>query len=233
MPVLALASVGSLTYATSRPLEDGDKKKSDSHKNSKLVHFAHDADIDTYLTSIRSFMLTPPRNGLFGASRVPSFHGVSRGAIPGYKEVEALGKDNSFASYVVGGMPSETVEAYKKYAQQNPTQGIVVPKYRVTTVHIMWEGFRRTAGQVQKSQIDLTNSINKVKSTMDNEGYETYSEEVKINGSPAWIMAKSVVASDKSCYSCHSNVKEGAPIGHVMAILSKKVPQYRVSNENR
>jgi hypothetical protein len=69
---------------------------------------------------------------------------------------------------------------------------------------------------------DLTKEVNNVKALMDKNGFETYSEKISINKKAGWIMAKAVTASDKSCYSCHTNVKEGQPIGHVIAAVWSK-----------
>jgi hypothetical protein len=133
LPAVALASVGSLTYATSRPTHEEEGKKSDIKVVTKIVPFAHDTEIDKYLTSIRSFMLVPPRNGQFGAMRIPTFHGASKSSIPGYKEVQLLGEDFSFSSSVVGTLPNDSLDAYKQYKVANTAQNIQVPTYRVTS----------------------------------------------------------------------------------------------------
>ena len=70
----------------------------------------------------------------------------------------------------------------------------------------------------------MMDAIEIAKSKVDKEGFDLYSQEIKLKGQPAWIMVKSVIASDKSCYSCHIKIKEGAPIGQVMAILTKRQP---------
>ncbi len=145
LPAVALTSVGALTYATSQPrMEPVAKhlssptnegtKWNDSHIASKTVPFAHDNEIDAYLTSIRSFMLTPPRDGRFGASRIPTFHGVSKNKVPGYNEIEKLGEANSFASFVIGEIPKETIAELKDYKEMYPEYKLEIPKYRVTQV---------------------------------------------------------------------------------------------------
>ena len=93
IPAVALTTIGSLTYASNRPKADEGPKRHEEKVLTKTVPFAHDQEISTYLTSIRSFMLTPPRDGRFGASRIPTFHGVTKNKVPGYNEVEALTKD--------------------------------------------------------------------------------------------------------------------------------------------
>ena len=223
LPIVALASIGSLTYATSRPMiRDEETKKKDSHIVSKLVPFKHDTEIDTYLTSIRSYMLTPPRDGRFGGGRIPTFHGASRSSIPGYKEVEALGVDHSFASFVVGEMPKETIKAYAEYKAKNPDQNIEIPKYRSTLVHSMIKPQTGVSPRTNGFKQIPQSVVNDVKATVDKQGYDAYSHAVKIDGVEGWIMAKAVRASDKSCYGYHTTIKEGQPIGHVIAVLWNK-----------
>lgn len=234
LPAVALTSVGSLTYATSQPrIESSTKylsqppvdegtKRNDSHIVSKTVPFAHDSEIDTYLTSVRSFMLTPPRDGRFGASRIPTFHGVSKNKIPGYNEIEKLGDGNSFASFVVGETPQEMISALKDYKEKHPEYKLDIPKYRVTYVHHIRHQAIMASQSAAKETVTPKMVVNKVKEVMDSKGYETYSQATEIDGIPGWVMAKAVRASDKSCYGCHNTVKEGEPIGHVVAILWKK-----------
>ena len=224
LPTLTLTSIGSLTFATSQPRIDEGSKGSESKHSTKVVHFAHDSEIDTYLTSIRSFMLTPPRDGRFGASRIPTFHGRPKGDIPGFEAVRELAKEYQFGSYVVGAAPPDMIDSYKQYNLKNPNQPLTIPKYRVTPVHMMWDSLRRQASQTKDTQSRLTEVIESTKAKVEKEGYDVYAREVKLNGETAWIMVKSVVATDKSCYSCHANIKEGAPIGHVMAVLAKRQP---------
>ncbi|MBS1702532.1 MAG: hypothetical protein JST12_12775 [Armatimonadetes bacterium] len=222
-----VASICSLTYATSAPRGDGDldkNHKTSGEKKSKTVKFAHDKDIDTYLTSVRSFMLVPPRNGLFGASRVPTLHGATGEKIPGYKEVQDLAADKYMInSFVVGKMPDEVIAAYEKSAKEGRFLG-QVPHYRVTPVHMTFlEGADRRqesqtiAAEVRKRVTDLDAECMK-------EDYEDYSTSFDVAGHHAWLMAKAVRASDKTCYSCHTNIKEGQPIGYVMAALIEKAP---------
>ena len=238
LPAVALTSVGSLTYATSQPriesstnharppLVDVGTKENDSHNVSKTVPFVHDSEIDTYLTSVRSFMLTPPRDGRFGASRMAPmyFHNVNR--VTGYEDVKVLSKDISFMSFVVGAQsPAEFVHSQNANPSTDPK--LQVPKYRTTTVHSTYGTpiyGRYTANRFKgdKAITDVLDSISSVKAKVDKGGYETYSQAVTINSTPGWIMAKAVRASDKSCYGCHNTVKDGEPIGHVVAILWKK-----------
>jgi hypothetical protein len=231
LPVVALASVGSLTYATSKStiVEDGTKKH-DSKVVSKLVPFAHDTEIDKYLTSVASYMLVPPRNGSFGASRVPTFHGTNIGSIPGYQDISELAKKSSIASFVVGTFPDDALKGYRDYQKANPNQKIEIPTYRITRVHSLYQnlGYATQQGKMPdrgaQTYDELRKLVQQVKKTIDEKGYDAYSESVSVNGAPGFIMAKAVHAVDKSCYSCHSNIKEGEPIGNVVAAIWKKAP---------
>jgi hypothetical protein len=222
LPAFALTSIGSMTLATSRLKIDDSNNEGDPNGSNNIFRFAHDEEIDTYLTSIRSYMLTPPRNGRFGANRIPTFHGRPKGEVPGFEAIRNLAKKYQFASYVVGATPPDSNAAYKQYNEKHPNQPIEITKYRVTPVHMMWDGLRAAQSQTKNLNLQMSGAIDSAKGKADKDGYEVYSQEVKLEGCPAWIMVKSVTASDKSCYSCHTNIKEGAPIGHVMAILSQK-----------
>jgi hypothetical protein len=218
IPAVALASVGSLTYATSRPtIEDG-AKKSDAKVVSKIVPFAHDTEIDKYLNSIRSFMLVPPRDGNFGARRVPTFHGTNIGSVPGYKDVAELTKNSSMASFVVGTFPAESLKGLKDYQQANPNQKIEIPTYRTTSIHSFYRNDAKGNQSLNQYQ-ELRKLVEHAKKTVDAKGYETFSESVTVGGAAGFIMSKAVQATDKSCYSCHANIKPGEPIGHVMAAI--------------
>lgn len=226
IPAIALTSVGSLTYATIHP-DDGTKSvpKHDSNPKTKIVHFAHDAEIDTYLGSIRSYMLVPPRDNRFGASRVPTFHGRNIQSVPGYKDISSLTKDNSLVSYVVGVMPPEQIKNYQDYLAKNPTATFKLPKFRSTIIHWLDQTPRHSREGMDKIMMELTETVQTVKTKVDNEGYETYSQAVTLDGASGHIMAKAIKATDKSCYGCHTSIKEGQPIGHVIAAIWEKRPK--------
>lgn len=223
IPAVALTTIGSLTYASNRPIGHEGTKRHEEKVLTKIVPFPHDQEISTYLTSIRSFMLTPPRDGRFGASRIPTFHGVVKNKVPGYNEVEALTKEFSFASYVVGEMPKDAVAAIKQYESEHPD---VVknpqPNLRITSVHRVASNPPKLPNNSRYPTYYGYQAALDTKSIMDKAGYDTYSEKVTIDGNPGWIIAKAVRASDKSCYSCHATIKEGEPIGHVVAAIWKK-----------
>lgn len=232
LPTAALALIGSITYATSGP-DGGGKKPTDKGKNSKTVHFEHEKDIDTYLTSVRSFMLVPPRDGRFGASRVPTLHGSTQNKIPGYDEVKSIvAKEYMLQSFVVGHMPKERIEMYRKLIAEGKMLDKNLPKYRMTSVHYeipVLQGTNAEQDQALRQQfIKTSRDVNeKALAAVDlcfSKGYDDYSDSFMAGGQKSWVSAKSVIASDKSCYSCHTDVKQGEPIGYVVAVLVKKQP---------
>lgn len=218
LPILAVSSIGSMTFATSHPIVNDNEKKRESKGTSKLVSFKHDREIDKYLTSISSFMLVPPRDGRFGASRVPTFHGSAIRTVPGYKEIEALGNESSIASFVVGAMPKEMVDSYAKYKISNPEAEI--PKVRSTLIHFLM----KPGIDQQNIHRELRKIVEKTKEKVDKEGYDAYSEPLNVPGISGNILAKAIRASDKSCFGCHATIKPGEPIGYVMAAIWNKAP---------
>ncbi len=228
-------SVVAVALATSAPIVKFDDPKTDKDKTIKKVSFAHDSEVDTYLTSVRSFMLVPPRDGRFGASRVPTLHGVAHSTIPGFDAVSKLVNENyTVASYVVGKMPDEWLHRYDEAIKNGQVKQSDIPKYRATMVHWNQPATQTTSQTAQQRVANGRNynefrkdMMTKIMATQDKclqEGLSEYSDSIQVGAKPSWIMAKSVVASDKSCYSCHTNIKQGEPIGYVMAVLVKNSP---------
>lgn len=230
-PIACLALVASLTFATSAP--DGDLgKKPAKEKVAIKAKFPEQSQLDTYLTSVRSFMLIPPRDGRFGASRVPTLHGSQGSGIPGYKDIEQFKeKDMAFWSYVGGKMPQQIRDQILKgredYRKQHPDVKMTnyeIPVSRITPVHAeIPQNFSNP-----KDYGSLYNSVFvQIRDTEElcrKEGYDTYANSFTVGGKEGWILAKSVRASEKSCYSCHSETKEGEPIGYVLAAIVMKGP---------
>lgn len=231
---------GAIAYATSAPVHKAptldrtdktDKTTSKVHK----IKFKHDGEIDAYLTSIRSYMLVPPRDGLFGASRIPTLHGQGRNKIPGYQDVAKFGEENlQFASFVVGLQPAENLKYYQEAVSAGRMKESDVPKFRQTAVH--WVTPNGKAKDVVAQQIESTPTllvvnrkelyaeVSKFQEKCMTEGYDDFSDSIKIAGRSGYIVMKAVKASDKSCYSCHTNIKEGEAIGFVSAVLIKNDP---------
>ena len=232
VPATSIILFASLTYATSRPDDDKSKNKN-SEKVLKKAKFAYENDIDTYLSSIRSFMLVPPRDGRFGASRVPTLHGSAPSKIPGYDKVNELTeKDYSLSSFVAGRMPQSYLKGYEGAVKNGQMKESDIPKYRITSVHRLIQMHRpheqSAVKAYQKKFGELSNAIYHETVAVEDlclkEGYDTFSDSFKVDGKEAWVMAKSVHATDKSCYSCHTDIKEGQPIGYVIAFLMKNQP---------
>ena len=73
----------------------------------KKPDFEHAKEVDDYLVAVRKFMLVAPRDGRFAETRVAHFREGVKHEINGYKNMEQIGKDNNFMSFVVGISPCE------------------------------------------------------------------------------------------------------------------------------
>ena len=231
LPVMSLALVAAVTMATSAPTDgDSSKKTATNEKVFRNGKFAEQDQVDTYLTSVRSYMLVPPRDGRFGASRVPTLHGTQSGGVPGFKDIQKLSeKDFAVWSYVAGKMPQQMRDSLMKsqetYHKTHPEYKVPeTPESRISYVHnAIPENFDAPRA-LSNLYRDVMIEARKMEKLCRIEGYDAYSTSVKIDGKDGWVVAKSVRASEKSCYSCHTETKEGQPIGYVMAILVKKAP---------
>ena len=219
LPILAVSSIGSITFATSHPRLLHSPKNHDS----KVVPFKYDNEVEKYLISVSSYMLVPPRDGIFGAMRVPTFHGKNISTVPGYDTIKSINKDISIASFVVGRLPESTVQAYAEYKQANPKQKIEVPEFRVTRIHALYKNAMNPESRNYLSQ-ELHPIVENAQKTALAKGYDTFSQGINVGGVSGYIMAKAIRASDKSCYGCHATIKPGEPIGYVMAAIWNKAP---------
>ena len=127
-------------------------------------------------------------------------HNVDSKNIPGYKEIVEL-QDYSFDSFVVG-----------QSMLKVPHASGLSSKCRINRLP-------SSKGSGPNLGSGWANTIEQIKDTVDKGDYETYSQPVKINGCSGWMMVKPVRASDDACYKCHSDIKRGQPIGHVMAAI--------------
>jgi hypothetical protein len=216
LPLSALILTASLTYATSRPRYDRDSTEGKKQTKSLKVNVPHMKELETYLKSVSSYLTTPPRDGNFGVSRIPTLHGKAHNSIPGFKEVSDMGKEYSMVSYVVGKWPQRTLDAWKKAEQEG--QRFIPAAYRLSMVHIL------NNAETRNDYNAIFKKVTEVKSLVDKEGYETYADSTKVGDRSAWVMTKAVIAPEKSCYKCHDTVKEGEPIGHIALVLFKKQP---------
>lgn len=213
LPISALILTASLTYATSSPKADGDLTESKKLTKAIKAKVPHMSELETYMSSVNSYLTTPPRDGNFGVGRIPTLHGKSHNSVPGFKEVGEMGKDYTMVSYVVGKWPQKTLEAWKKSDQK-----FTPPNYRSSLVHVL------NNGDTVNLYNEIYKKIDEVKALVDKEGYESYADSTKIANHSAWVMTKAVMAPEKSCYKCHDSIKEGEPIGHIALVLFKKQP---------
>ncbi len=194
--------------------------------------FEHPKEVDDYLVAVRKFMLVAPRNGRFAETRVANFRDGIKHEIGGYQAMDQIGKDNDFMSFVVGISPEMFVSKVTHPAGQpnhgrQPSQLVEMisgPGHiRVGDIHSVINHEPR--GLESTMRKDAVAVIEKLQPTLAKEKNENFAQEMTVANKPAWVIAKSVVAPDKSCYSCHSNVKEGVPIGHVVAVIWKSSPK--------
>lgn len=161
----------------------------------------HDKDIRTYLKSVGSFMEVPPRDGRFGASRVPTIHGQVSNSIPGYAQVKTLGAEYDLVSGTVGKHPMRPDESTAK-----PRMAMV---HRVNTT-----GKYKIFNSIPYATIMA--EVSKVAAlSPDDVGYAAAVanvDQAKLN-----IMTHVVKAPDDSCSKCHADTKKGDVVGHVYA----------------
>ena len=172
------------------------------------------------------------RNGRFAESRVPNFREGIKHVVSGYKNMEQIGKDNDFMSFVVGRTAEMDISRIAFPAGQPSSKGNSTPIVdksstvsfvRVGDIHSVVNHEAR--GLESAMRKDAIAFLEKLQPTLVKEKSETFAQEMTVANKPAWVFAKSVVAPDKSCYTCHSNVKEGEPIGHVVAVIWKSSPK--------
>ena len=198
-----------------------------AHTNVKVASSAprapHQDEIEGYLESMKGFLQTRPRDGVFGGDRIPTLHGKEADGLESFKSISSLEGELQLRSAVVGLRPDQELkdmasiakEEGKNSAPLKPTDGI-----RVTDVHylgkdasdsedatLVWEANTKL---IQQFGIDIRKK-----------GVETLTQSVMVKGVPGWIVGSAVHASVNSCYKCHSNIKKGDPIGYTVALYSK------------
>lgn len=215
----ALVIGGAIVMATTphSPASDNDKPEL-KEKAVKLKVLPKNEEMRTYLKSVAGFMEVPPRDGSFGASRVPTIHGSPGQGIPGYEEVRNLSKQFEFTSGVIGDKPYEVLLGGKTAQQVRQ----VPPSRRMRAVHYLipnqpgklYNTIDRQMIMAKLDQLLATNS--------DSMGYRA--DIAETDKGKLYLMSKAVKATDEGCYKCHSNVKKGDAIGHVYAVYTEIQP---------
>ena len=268
-----IAFLGITSCAPKSQERDISSKDSDSNKilapgeNSKTTAFLHDKEIDTYLTSVKGFLLEMPNDKIFGGSRIEPIakHFSRASAVKGYSEVQNLTGEFAIRTFVIGtkkpnevnvntpnpGYPSDPKKLAAITVKMNPA---VLKNFKIL-MEASAEGFRRinpkklVASSVRMKEVvadeykllsadrkyvriqaqviepELVDAVLKLKPMLDEKGYDTYSEPIKVNGVMGNLMAKAVRAPNNECLKCHANIKPGQPIGYAMATIWKNTPK--------
>ena len=185
----------------------------------------HQDEVENYLESMKGFLQTPPRDGVFGGDRIPTLHDKDTDDLPAFKTMKTLEGQIQLRSAVVGLYSAKNMEERKKQVDDDGHK-IGTGKYdqvRLTDVHLLAPN--RGEDDAASVQWDLgTNTLRKFALTAMAKGQDSYVEPVQFDGKNAWIVAKAVHASVNSCYKCHTDIKKGEPIGYTVALLSNLKP---------
>lgn len=165
----------------------------------------HQSEVEAYLESMKGYLQTPPRDGVFGSDRIPMLHGKEAEEIPAYKDINALEGKVRMSSAVVG------------LHEQSSLVGL--DRVRMNYVHFVNPN-REDSQESAKAWETEEKAIKAFAVDIRKSKQETFSQEMKVNGIPSWIIGKAIHASVNSCYKCHTNIKKGEPIGYTVAIVS-------------
>lgn len=223
--------VGVLAYATlSR------QSKTETQPLAKLapIKMPHQVELEKYLDQMRSYLVTPPRDGVFGSDRIPYLHDSVASGIPAFKAITNLKGQIQMRSAVVGFQPvkySQVKDENGKPLAEEDQIPENLDKVRVTPVHLLTPNMSLTHNQPNTLYDDGNDAksnawsvgldqMNRFAAKLRDGSKETFSEQVLFNGQPSWIIAKAVYASVDSCYKCHMDIEKGKPIGYVVALIS-------------
>ena len=186
----------------------------------------HQDDIEAYLESMKGFLQTPPRDGVFGGDRIPTLHGKESDDLESFKGIVSLEGQLQLRSAVVGLFSHEDMKSRSEGVSKKGHKLDSLTKedtVRVTDVHLLAPDRADNDDSASKWNAG-TAAIKKFALTARAKGQETYAEEVEVDGKPSWIIAKAVHASVNSCYKCHANIKRGEAIGYTVALVSTLKP---------
>lgn len=231
-----IAFLGITSCAPRSQERDITSKDSDSNKilapgeNSKTTAFLHEKEIDTYLTSVKGFLLEMPTNGKFGKSRLDPFvnHATKTTQVKGYDEVQRLTNDFTIRTFVIG-----SKKPILKRSDRTVTIHLrpPIPKLDSSSVRLsealadQYKSFLTMSLNFDPRvpfEPEIVGAVLRLKPMLDEKGYDTYSEPIKVNGVMGNLLVKAVRAPSNECLSCHTNIKPGQPIGYAMATIWKK-----------
>jgi hypothetical protein len=201
---------------------ESEKKKIPKAPVAKLA--PHQTEVEKYLESMRGYLQTPPRDGVFGGDRIPTLHGKESEVIPAYKDIQSLEGKIQMSSMVVGTYTErQAKEEFENGDNRDPVTKSKLSdedKVRITYVHFLTpnkdesEESNRVWENERKAILAFGAELRKSKP-------EVITKEVTVNGRASWFVGKAVHASVNSCYKCHTNIKKGEPIGYTLALLSE------------
>jgi len=182
----------------------------------------HQDEVQDYLQEMKSYLQTPPRDGVFGSDRIPTLHGKESEEIPAYEAIRALEGKVNIRSAVLGLEPAEEM---KRMADISLADGVKphnepTDHIRLSDVHYQTSN-QEESEQASKRWDNETDALRKFAVETRKKGVDQNVQKVSINGKENWIIAQAVHASVNSCYKCHTNVKKGEAIGYVTAIISE------------
>ena len=189
---------------------------------------SHKVEYEKYLEQMHSYLRTPPRDGVFGADRIPNLHGKFADNLPAFKAIAALQGTVQMRSAVIGFQPVKYSKVEGEDAQQLPDNKDDV---RITPVHLLTPNLslaHNGPNMLTDDGKDASSAawsvgvdeLRRFAVKLRDKPKETYSEQGTVLGKPSWLVAKAVHASENSCYKCHTNIKKGQPIGYVVAMVS-------------
>ena len=229
--------VGAVAYATlSRPFNaenkpapkinyDRSKIKaiipSAPKKELTAIKAPHQEVLEQYIDQVKSFMQTPPRDGVFGSDRVPTLHGKDSYGLESYDQIKNLEGSVSIRSVVLGLQPLAILKGMAEPEVENGAKRIVsdTDHIRISDIHEISHD-REDNDNAGKQFDNQTEALQKFAIEIRKKGLDEDVQAVSINGKQNWIIAKAVHASVNSCYKCHANIKKGEPIGYVAALYS-------------
>lgn len=176
------------------------------------------AEVSQYLDQMRSYLRTPPRDGVFGADRIPNLHGQDAYKIQAFRTIKSLENKIQIRSATIGfHRIQDSIEPEPPSHNQS--------KARITSVHLLTSESSFLDDDKPNTDLGtwhqgLTTQEAFATKYLRNNTQDTVVQKIEFNGKPGWIMAKAVRASEDSCYSCHKEIKHSEPIGYVEAMLS-------------
>lgn len=167
-----------------------------------------ESEVKSYMTSMSSFLQTPPRDEVFGSERIPTLHNKEVTELEGYSAIEQFARGNKVRSMLVG------LDAVKS-DQKNES-----PLNRISNVHAENYFDDHMSGDENYKEWDKMTKVllSKIElSAKNKKDFASY----PVDGKPsARMYTLAVKASEKSCYKCHAD-KVDKPIGHLAVVVEK------------